>query len=237
MSSSERRNFYRLLHVQPEAPVEVIKASYRALMSSLRVHPDLGGPTELAAQLNDAYAVLSDPQRRAAYDRGLRRVAPKAAPAAPGPSVSEMDPQQWRQMQRCPLCATAFAGLSRKSPRCSHCGAPLTPAPSADCGDAELLGRRHSQRFGRAQDAMLHLPGSDSPLTARVKDLSLSGLALFSPQAVEPGSSLRVVANGFDAVARVVARRSQAQGYSVHAQLLTLQVLRAPTGTFISTKA
>jgi curved DNA-binding protein CbpA len=237
MSSAERRNLYRLLHVQPEAPVEVIKASYRALMSSLRVHPDLGGPTELAAQLNDAYAVLSDPQRRAAYDKGLRRPAPKAAPAAPAARSIDIDPQHWRQLRRCPLCSTAFAALAPKTPRCGHCGAPLTPAPSADCGDAELLGRRHSQRYSRVQDAMLHLPGVASPLNTRVKDLSLSGLALISSQAVEPGSALRVVANGFDAVARVVARRAHAQGFSVHAQLLTLQVLRAPTGTFVSTKA
>jgi DnaJ-class molecular chaperone len=38
----ERRNLYRLLHVQPEAPPEVIKAAWRALMSTLRAHPDLG---------------------------------------------------------------------------------------------------------------------------------------------------------------------------------------------------
>ena len=37
----ERRNLYRLLHVQPEAPPEVIKAAWRALMSTLRAHPDL----------------------------------------------------------------------------------------------------------------------------------------------------------------------------------------------------
>ena len=67
-----RRNHYRLLHVQPEAPMEVIKASYRTLMMRMRLHPDLGGDHELAAAINEAYAVLSDPQRRAEYDRHLR---------------------------------------------------------------------------------------------------------------------------------------------------------------------
>ena len=67
-----RRNHYRLLHVQPEAPQEVIKASYRTLMTRMRMHPDLGGSHEEAALINEAYAVLSDPERRAEYDRHLR---------------------------------------------------------------------------------------------------------------------------------------------------------------------
>jgi curved DNA-binding protein CbpA len=62
-----RRNFYRLLHVQPDAPFEVIKASYRALMTLH--HPDVGGDHDAAVLLNEAYAVLSDTSRRAEYDR------------------------------------------------------------------------------------------------------------------------------------------------------------------------
>ena len=38
-----RRNYYRILHVQPDAPTEIIKSSYRTLMQKLRMHPDLGG--------------------------------------------------------------------------------------------------------------------------------------------------------------------------------------------------
>ena len=56
--AAERRNLYRLLYVQPEAPVEIIKASYRTLMSVLRLHPDLGGDHERAARVNAAYEVL-----------------------------------------------------------------------------------------------------------------------------------------------------------------------------------
>ena len=47
--AEERRNLYRILHVQPEAPPEVIRASYRTLMSTLRAHPDLGGDPAAAA--------------------------------------------------------------------------------------------------------------------------------------------------------------------------------------------
>ena len=68
-----RRNYYRILHVQPEAPVEVIRASYRALMGTLRQHPDLGGEHSVAVLLNEAFQVLSDPAQRAAYDLAQRR--------------------------------------------------------------------------------------------------------------------------------------------------------------------
>ncbi|MFM1991563.1 MAG: hypothetical protein RJA99_4520, partial [Pseudomonadota bacterium] len=72
----ERRNHYRILHVQPEAPAEVIKASWRALMQRGRAHPDLGGDPQRAALINEAYAVLSDPARRLDYDRALARARP-----------------------------------------------------------------------------------------------------------------------------------------------------------------
>ncbi len=66
-----KRNYYRILHVQPDAPEAVIKASYRTLMQKLRQHPDLGGEHWNASVINEAYRVLTDPQARAAYDRAL----------------------------------------------------------------------------------------------------------------------------------------------------------------------
>ena len=63
-----RRNYYRILHVQPDAPVEIIKSSYRTLMQKLKAHPDLGGDEWNAALINEACAVIIDPEKRAAYD-------------------------------------------------------------------------------------------------------------------------------------------------------------------------
>ena len=65
-------NVYELLEVSPAASPEVIRAAYRALME--KYHPDKhpehrrAWAEEITRQLNQAYAVLSNPQKRRAYD-------------------------------------------------------------------------------------------------------------------------------------------------------------------------
>ena len=63
-----RRNFYRILRVQPDASFDVIQQSYRSLMQKLRLHPDLGGEERNARIINQAYAILRNPELRAEYD-------------------------------------------------------------------------------------------------------------------------------------------------------------------------
>jgi curved DNA-binding protein CbpA len=66
------RNHYDVLNVARDAEPVVIEAAYRALMK--KYHPDQGAATEpgrsgpSAADINSAFAVLRDPQRRAEYD-------------------------------------------------------------------------------------------------------------------------------------------------------------------------
>ncbi len=65
-------DFYTLLGVAPQAEPDVIRAAYRVLAQ--RYHPDRLGqalPSADArmAALNQAYEVLSCPERRRAYDR------------------------------------------------------------------------------------------------------------------------------------------------------------------------
>lgn len=75
---------YENLHVTEDAPDEVIRASYRAL--SLKHHPDKAGDRPASKwkmqRINDAYAVLSDGDRRAGYDAELRR-ARQPQPSVP----------------------------------------------------------------------------------------------------------------------------------------------------------
>jgi curved DNA-binding protein CbpA len=64
------RNHYSILNVAPDAEPVVIEAAYRALMK--KYHPDQGAPPSSrapsAAEINNAFAVLRDPQRRDEYD-------------------------------------------------------------------------------------------------------------------------------------------------------------------------
>lgn len=77
-------DLYEVLQVHPRAEPDVIRAAYRIL--ARKYHPDHGGDPRRMIELNDAWDVLGDPARRAAYD--ATRVAPAvAAPSAwPPPS-------------------------------------------------------------------------------------------------------------------------------------------------------
>ena len=242
--AEERRNLYRILHVQPEAPLEVIRASYRTLMSTLRSHPDLGGDPEAAARINAAYAVLTDPERRRAYDRSLSATPAPDKPAKAGPAaraaasaalpVAASDPAAWLADRACPMCRHPLPVALHLDTRCPGCDSPLFRRPAVDRG--ELFGRRRSPRNARAMPATLRLPGRPGDQAARLRDLSLSGLCVLSPVPAAERSALRVMTATFDAVAVVVGCRRQSDGWLLHGELLTLQLLRSQ-GVFVSAKA
>ncbi|KAL7573952.1 hypothetical protein ACA910_001961 [Epithemia clementina (nom. ined.)] len=61
-------DYYRILGVAQRASIDDLKRSYRRLMQY--VHPDKRtGNAELAAKVNEAYEVLSDPDLRSKYDQ------------------------------------------------------------------------------------------------------------------------------------------------------------------------
>ena len=53
-------DYYRILHVQPDAPREIIRTSYLTLMQRLKMHPDLGGDHWNAALINWRPLTLTD---------------------------------------------------------------------------------------------------------------------------------------------------------------------------------
>jgi curved DNA-binding protein CbpA len=68
MADEPVADYYELLQVSPNADTDLVHRVYRVLAQ--RVHPDnrdTGNP-EAFRQLHEAYAVLSDPERRARYD-------------------------------------------------------------------------------------------------------------------------------------------------------------------------
>jgi hypothetical protein len=59
------KNYYDILGIGPRAEPEVTKAAYIAL--ARKYHPDTGGSGQRMKELNEAYEILSDPQKKARY--------------------------------------------------------------------------------------------------------------------------------------------------------------------------
>jgi hypothetical protein len=82
---------YEVLGVAPSAPAAEVRQAYVAL--ARLHHPDRdGGDADVMRAVNEAWATLGDPDRRASYDRSLRgsaRAAPAAEPSMPPRSDAE----------------------------------------------------------------------------------------------------------------------------------------------------
>ena len=66
----EFKDYYQALGIARDAPVEDVKKAYRKL--ARKYHPDVSKEPNAEARMkevNEAYAVLSDPEKRAAYDQ------------------------------------------------------------------------------------------------------------------------------------------------------------------------
>jgi hypothetical protein len=241
---TNRRNYYRLLHVQADAPAEVIKASYRALMALH--HPDKGGDHTQAALVNEAYHVLSDSARRIAYDaQRAARASAKAtsesfrdaasangrtpAAAAPSPSSPRGGPAH-----RCPLCLLAAPAVINATTRCTRCRAPLAPVVHTD--KKRVTERRAMPRVSKSDWALLYVDWPSEVIDVRMRDLSLDGISVFSGAELPVHRTIRVVGAAFDVVADIVSCRRVGKVFTLHAQLVTAY-FTAPAGGFVSTSA
>jgi len=61
------KDYYKILGLPKNASADEIKRAYRKLAHEF--HPDKGGDAEKFKEINEAYQILSDPQKRSQYDR------------------------------------------------------------------------------------------------------------------------------------------------------------------------
>lgn len=105
------RSLYDVLAVRPGCSVDELRAAYRARARAL--HPDVSALVDAdrqMAELNDAWQVLSDPVRRAIYDRDLG-IAGTHEPVTVRPKA----PPVVRQSRRQAWVAGVQAQISRLS--------------------------------------------------------------------------------------------------------------------------
>jgi len=242
-----RRNYYRMLHVQPDAPLDIIKASYRALMMKMRLHPDLGGDHETAALINAAYAVLSDPMGRQQYDQMLREHDPHVFPQAhrgvagaaragttrQGHDITKSRDAPPTTQGRCVFCETRVAFAIRADCRCPRCDSPLARPHEFAASTTERFGRRAVPRLCRDEAIVFYPHWPHQGHAAQLRDLSPTGISFFAQVAVELHQLVKISGATLEGVARVVSSHPVGRQYAVHAKLLTVLFL-APAGTFVS---
>src|SRR4029453_10156053 len=84
-TGSSRASIYSLLQVHPAAPLELITAVYWRLIGRARISSrGEGAEANRGRQLERAYKVLSDPEKRAAYDSSMNIQAAAGIPEVTG---------------------------------------------------------------------------------------------------------------------------------------------------------
>jgi hypothetical protein len=237
-----RRNYYRILHVQPDAPMEIIRTSYRALMHKLKMHPDLGGDHWAAALLNEAFSTLSDPGRRGAYDcalkgmRELRRQGRAGLPrqVASPPPVREPAPST-RPDAKCFFCGARHRAQSidLEQATCHRCQSPLFPASRHE---GLTSTRRMLERLPRRMVVTCTAAGRpDMNLQMITEDVSLGGTCVISDYKLMAGQILRIEYSFGRAVGVVTRVAEHSSGWCAGVRFLTLQITEG-RGVFLSVK-
>jgi hypothetical protein len=214
--------------------------SYLTLMQRLKMHPDLGGDHLHAVLINEAFATLIDPAKRAVYDRTLARE--RALPGYRADPAHRHDGERPVQASTdpytCAFCGTAFAPVeaTRSDALCSFCDGPLFPASHHE---HEASTRRAIERTSRRLPVTFFLSWPQHPgYQAVTEDISTSGMRLSCTLDLVPNERLKLDCDLCSAIA--VVRHSHAvEGdaglWQAGIEFLTLRI-RPTRGVFVSTR-
>lgn len=124
-------NLYAVLGIERSATTQDIKAAYR--VKAREAHPDRGGTATRFADVQRAYEVLRDPERRQTWEAHY---------------------QAWASERRAVLCGRCFAALRVRvggRNRCPMCGAEVSAPPPS------RLERLRDDLIDRSADFLIHV--------------------------------------------------------------------------------
>jgi len=210
-----RRNYYRILQVQPDAPLEIIRASYRTIMRELMQHPDFGGDHCNAYTINEAYETLSDNVKRAEYDKKYANHFP---------------------INRASIKNSINRSFISINKICRNKPASHNTIPDRSSQPDKNL-RRSTNRIKMNGSLLSYCILSNKRREAKMLDLSPKGIRFTCSEKLTPKSTIKIGCSTFKAEAEVVNYNKCLSNdipiYSVGARFLTIK-FRNPTGSFYS---
>ncbi|NNC67607.1 MAG: DnaJ domain-containing protein [Gammaproteobacteria bacterium] len=237
-----RRNYYQILHVQADAPKEVIRSSYQTMMQKLKMHPDLGGRHDEAAVVNEAYSVLMNDTARAEYDTNLSsnpNVKQRAKNTNPSTTPIRQNKKNFHayNKQQCAFCNTQHNMGNNIGPDdvCPKCDSPVFPAKKQT---EKVCGKRTIQRINKEWTVRFYnsWPNAEAHI-GKTKNVSLNGMQLITPELLDINQLVKIMSSELDTVANVVNRQlgsnEKTVEWSYGLEFLTLRFHQAH-GTFIS---
>ncbi len=245
-----RRNYYRLLHVQPDAPLEIIKSSYRALLLKLKRHPDLGGDHWESALLNEAKEVLIDPRKRLKYDKDSLQIHTRSSRSKSSNPLERICPPHSAAISNV-YTGGVFAHVCRfcnnleqrsvplvPDTRCSSCHSPLYPIHKIK---SSVHSERAFHRIAKDFEITYYVEWpSLQEYRGQTSQLSPTGMRFCTDQYLQPGKIIKINSQFVEAVAKVVYcfNRSLPMDSSISGNIIGVEFLAfisttAP-GTFVS---
>jgi hypothetical protein len=140
--------YYDILRVSRGAAPEGVRRAYRSLAQ--RYHPDkLQGSDDavrVMAALNEAYAVLSDPDKRALYDRAIAGAQARATASRSVPGAAPHREAAWPWWLLFGTIAFAMAAIGTVAyrvvfPGVAVAAAHATAPPAAAAAAVKLTGK------------------------------------------------------------------------------------------------
>ncbi len=249
-----QRNYYRLMHVQPDAEDQVIEVAYRACSER--------ASKEYKLLLDEAFSIIGKKESRLIYDTLLRLYSHRESierlrrlmfAANSSVTISNMLPiqpsadkakseitshQAKLKPVHCKFCgAISTRGNSefvdQLAHSCSTCHSPLSLPADVFINQT----RRSLMRMNQTTTVHIYQSWPSNPVPVLLENLSPIGLSYLAPQEFKVEQIIKIDARHFKAVAKVVhCREVESKEYRTGARFLTIEFART-TGSFLSAVA